>query len=270
MEMPPERGGHAFDPKPGFPSTKGGRKSEKDWEQAQTKKAEQTYAKYCDKPDIWDFKAGSLTIVDLSCPFVDDGAACVLFNICLALFLKDRSGVGRVVALDEAHKVLVYVSFTSGEADAMVIQFMTGSAAATTFTESLLSVIRQQRHLASRVIIATQEPTLSPKLLDLTSVTIVHRFTSPEWLNTLKFHLAGASAVHPGSARILEEIFDTVVNLKPGEALLFSPSAMLRVTKELIRKGITTEKVKKLGMHYMKIRVRKRLTADGGRSIMAT
>jgi hypothetical protein len=54
-----------------------------------------------------------------------------------------------------------------------------------------------------------------------------------------------------------------VVNLKPGEALLFSPSAMLRVTK-VIRKGITTEKVKKLGMHYMKIRVRKRLTADGG------
>ena len=61
-----------------------------------------------------------------------------------------------------------------------------------------------------------------------------------------------------------------MVNLKPGEALLFSPSAMLRVTKEVIRKGITTEKVKKLGMHYMKIRVRKRLTADGGRSIMAT
>lgn len=53
------------------------------------------------------FKAtpGSLTIVDLTDPFVDPASACVLFDICLALFLEDRSGVGKVVALDEAHKV---------------------------------------------------------------------------------------------------------------------------------------------------------------------
>ena len=54
---------------------------------------------------IWDFKAGELTIVDLSCPFVEEGSACTLFNICLSLFLEDRQDVGRLVALDEAHKV---------------------------------------------------------------------------------------------------------------------------------------------------------------------
>ncbi len=54
---------------------------------------------------IWDFKAGELTIVDLSCPFVEEGAACALFNICLSLFLEGRQEVGRLVALDEAHKV---------------------------------------------------------------------------------------------------------------------------------------------------------------------
>ena len=57
------------------------------------------------KRGIWSFKPGSLTIVDLSCPFVDESAACVMFNICLALFLEDRQDAGRIVALDEAHKV---------------------------------------------------------------------------------------------------------------------------------------------------------------------
>ena len=55
--------------------------------------------------DIWTFEPRSLTIVDLSCPFVDESAACVLFDICLGLFLDNRGSVGRVVALDEAHKV---------------------------------------------------------------------------------------------------------------------------------------------------------------------
>ena len=60
-----------------------------------------------DKADksIWNFKPGELTIVDLSCPFVEEGAACALFNICLELFQEGREDIGRLVALDEAHKV---------------------------------------------------------------------------------------------------------------------------------------------------------------------
>ncbi|KAI9879218.1 MAG: hypothetical protein M1830_009219 [Pleopsidium flavum] len=251
MDIPPNQGRNAFDTKPEFPRNKKGEKAEKQWEQLQIEKAKEALAEYQQRPDIWKFKAGSLTIVDLSCPFVDAGAACVLFNICLALFLQDRSGVSRIVALDEAHK------------------FMTDSAAATTFTENLLSVIRQQRHLATRVIIATQEPTISPKLLSLSSMTFVHRFTSPQWLNALKSHLAGASTLGQDSV-YLEEIFNTIVNLKPGEALLFSPSAMLNVAEEVDSNGYKRQKAEKLGMRYLKIRVRKRLTADGGRSILAT
>ena len=56
--------------------------------------------------DIWQFEKGSLTIVDLSCPFVGPDDACALFNICVSLFLKDRAHAGRMIALDEAHKVL--------------------------------------------------------------------------------------------------------------------------------------------------------------------
>jgi hypothetical protein len=50
-------------------------------------------------------RAGSLTIVDLSCPFVHESDACMLFSICLSLFLGSRSNHGLLIALDEAHKV---------------------------------------------------------------------------------------------------------------------------------------------------------------------
>lgn len=56
--------------------------------------------------DAFDFGAGGITIVDLSCPFVDENTACVLFNICLGVYLQDSSiKSGKIVAVDEAHKV---------------------------------------------------------------------------------------------------------------------------------------------------------------------
>ena len=55
--------------------------------------------------NVWSPKAGTLTIVDMSCPFINANMACALFMICLGLFLEDRCEGGRVVALDEAHKV---------------------------------------------------------------------------------------------------------------------------------------------------------------------
>lgn len=48
---------------------------------------------------------GTLTIVDLSCPFVNENDACALFSICMSIFLENRGDSGRILALDEAHKV---------------------------------------------------------------------------------------------------------------------------------------------------------------------
>lgn len=60
-------------------------------------------------PSCFDFQSGSMTIVDLSCPFVDANTACVLFNICMGIYLEDSSPeVGRVIAVDEAHKVYLH------------------------------------------------------------------------------------------------------------------------------------------------------------------
>ena len=50
-------------------------------------------------------ESGSLTIVDLSGEHIDSSSACVLFNICLELYLDKSQTSGKVVALDEAHKV---------------------------------------------------------------------------------------------------------------------------------------------------------------------
>jgi len=57
--------------------------------------------------EIWKFPQGSLTIIDLSCPFVGPDDACALFNICISLVLKDRHESGRILAFDEAHKVII-------------------------------------------------------------------------------------------------------------------------------------------------------------------
>ena len=57
------------------------------------------------KGNSWTPAGGKLVIVDLSCPFVDADTACALFGICLGIFLEQRMDIGRIIALDEAHKV---------------------------------------------------------------------------------------------------------------------------------------------------------------------
>ena len=155
-------------------------------------------------------------------------------------------------------------------------------AEADSLTRTLFSPILLQCHLGARIIISTQEPTISPSLLDLSSVTIVHRFTPPEWLRSLKEHLAAAALDLTGQKLQLKEIgdnplsdlikestakriFSDIVKLRVGEALLFSPSAIVGLEKGPERVTV----IERLGTDYLKIRVRKRLTTDGGKSDMA-
>lgn len=87
---------------PIFPDTRAGRRARDEWfvQKARERSLEKESA-----DRVWDFKPGTLTIVDLSCPFVDADSACALFSICLDLFLESRNIASRIVALDEAHKV---------------------------------------------------------------------------------------------------------------------------------------------------------------------
>jgi DNA helicase HerA-like ATPase len=136
---------------------------------------------------------------------------------------------------------------------------MTDTPAAKALTEALLTVIRQQRHYGTRVIISTQEPTISPKLIDLCSVTVIHRFSSPEWFTTLRRHISLANEQESNSNDTVE-LFRRITNLNTGEALVFAPSAL--VPKEG-KKGWT-----RMAEGVLKIKVRKRVTFDRGKSVV--
>lgn len=129
------------------------------------------------------------------------------------------------------------------------------------------------------MLIATQEPTLSPQLLELCTFTIVHRFSSPNWFKALQGHLAGLSDLNNiadtdedesarelGQKRAITRLFKEIVNLETGEGLLFSATAMTGVEVDVRGRPIRSTK---LGARYFKIRTRQRLTTDGGQSIMA-
>ncbi|KAL8754976.1 MAG: hypothetical protein Q9184_004944 [Pyrenodesmia sp. 2 TL-2023] len=200
--------------------------------------------------NIWACEPGSLTIVDLTDPLLQEAqSACALFDMCLDLFLENQPKGGTMLALDEAHK------------------YMSDSGSSLEFAESLFEAVRLQRHHGIRVVVATQEPTISPRLLDLCSMTIVHRFSSPAWLHVLKEHLAGVSTTDDrDSQRNIKEIFRTIVNLEAGQALLFSTSALLDSVEAGPTAAGRLPRMPKLGLRYVKMRVRQRLTADGGKS----
>ncbi|KAL5337005.1 hypothetical protein BJX70DRAFT_409466 [Aspergillus crustosus] len=195
------------------------------------------------------------TVVDLSCPCIPPETTCSLFNICLGIFLQEE--------------------------DFSIGRYMTSSTEATVFTDTILSAVRLQRHLGVRVIISTQEPTISTALLDLCSVTIVHRFTSPEWLNALGRHLAAAAkdTIVPGGKTIsstrdraslkrdlMTTLFDRIVRLRVGDALLFASSAIIGVGHGSSRDEIV---LLRLGGDSLAVTVRGRLTYDGGKSILS-
>lgn len=148
---------------------------------------------------------------------------------------------------------------------------MRESPAEQKLTESLITAVRLQRHLACRVVIATQGPTISPRLLDLCSFTLVHRFTSLDWLKVLGNHLAAASLEMSTrtASEVLERILVQIIDLNSGEALLFAPSAILDV-EDVVDRGETAKwRLGRLGISYLKVRIRYRLTSDGGKSVLA-
>ncbi|KAF7314608.1 p-loop containing nucleoside triphosphate hydrolase protein [Mycena kentingensis (nom. inval.)] len=176
------------------------------------------------------FIPGGLVIVDLTDPFVDASTAAVLFDAVLASFTRWNTNCGKVVVLDEAHKYL-----KSSDSERL--------------KESICNIIRLQRHLGMRVIIATQEPTVVPAtILDLASVIICHRFSSPAWCAHLAKHVSDPKA----------DWYDEVMLLATGDAIVFSPAALVDASGYNL-----------LGRHHLTIRVRPRLTQDGGMSALA-
>ncbi|KAJ7679430.1 hypothetical protein DFH06DRAFT_511250 [Mycena polygramma] len=191
-------------------------------------------------PDIESYFApGGLVLVDLTDPFLDSLTAAVLFDIVLGTFTQWQTVCGKVVVLDEAHKYLQ-------------------NNDSARLTQSISNTIRLQRHLATRVIIATQEPTvIPPAMLDLASIIICHRFSSPAWCAHLARHVSAGS----DSAAASASWYQQVMLLSTGDALVFSPAALMTADEQ---GGVGL-----LGSEHFKLRVRPRLTRDGGASLLA-
>ena len=66
--------------------------------------------------------------------------------------------------------------------------------------------------------------------------------------------------------RAMANMFRAIVSLETGEGLLFCPTALIEIRADAKGRPL---RPRKLGTGGLRIRTRKRLTADGGQSIMA-
>lgn len=67
------------------------------------------------------------------------------------------------------------------------------------------------------------------------------------------------------------KVFEEIVKLRVGEALVFATGAVIDV-KDVVegKEGVRGEKeLVKLGVGFLRIKVRARITDDGGKSVMA-
>ena len=86
-------------------------------------------------------------------------------------------------------------------------------------------------------------------------MTIIHRFTSPEWFGVLRRHISLGD-----EQKDSDELFRRILHLRVGEALLFAPSALLYRTDE--------GPPERLGSDPLQMKMRKRVTWDGGKSVV--
>ncbi|RAH58875.1 hypothetical protein BO85DRAFT_458087 [Aspergillus piperis CBS 112811] len=139
--------------------------------------------------------------------------------------------------------------------------------------KTLLSVVRLQRHLAARIIISTQEPTVSMDLLNLCTAAVVHRFTPSEWLRILQKHLAGATT-NP-SARKKGKAGGRGTDGEEGQLDGANEKSLfdhVLIFVSIVDDAIDEEggyELRRLGSEYLAIRVRQRITKDGGKSLLA-
>ncbi|KAF2467969.1 uncharacterized protein BDR25DRAFT_266435 [Lindgomyces ingoldianus] len=180
------------------------------------------------------FQPGEVTIMDMSCPFVDANTACVLFKIGLQVYLQSKAP-GKMIVLDEAHKYMLEVP------------------GAKALNDYLLAIIRLQRHYGARVIVSTQEPVLLTDLIALCSITVIHRFFSPEWFAALKKHIPMAGHDHI-------ELMQKIEQLATGHALIYSSNAVLGQNED----GSLIKGTGKL----IEVEIRSRVTSDGGQSVL--
>lgn len=143
-------------------------------------------------------KPGRMIIIDLRDEFIEKEQALGLFVVMLNIFAGAETYEGekfnKLIVFDEAHK------------------YMTHSE----LTKHVVETIRQMRHQGVTVLIASQDPPSLPnEIIELSSIVILHRFNSPQWLKHVQKSLIALNELTPTQ----------MAALLPGEAYLWANKA---------------------------------------------
>ena len=165
---------------------------------------------------------GNLIVADLTDPLLSKDEANGVFQLLVEQFRTISAPCSKLLALDEAHK------------------FMDGDKS-DGLSQAILNCVRLMRHDGMRVAISSQSPrAILPEILELVSMTVLHKFHSRDWFHYLESKIA-----------INQDDFEKCLELDPGSAVVFC-------TRHLIR-----DCEKSFG-----VSIRPRLTSDRGCSVL--
>ena len=171
-------------------------------------------------------KPGRLIIVDLRDEFIEKDEALGLFVVMLNIFSSvmkvDGRAFNKFIVFDEAHKYMNDKELVG----------------------SITTAIREMRHKGVSIMIASQDPmSLPTEIIELSSIVVMHRFSSPAWVKHVQ------KAITPLQTLTATEM----AALGSGEAYLWANKAS--------DKAITQRPIK--------ISIRPRVTKHGGDTIQA-
>ena len=171
-------------------------------------------------------RPGRLIIVDLRDEFIEKDEALGLFVVMLNIFSSvmtvDGKAFNKFIVFDEAHKYMNNKDLV----------------------ESITTAIREMRHKGVSIMIASQDPmSLPTEIIELSSMVVMHRFSSPAWVKHVQ------KAITPLQTLTAPEM----AALCSGEAYLWANKAT--------DKSITQRPIK--------ISIRPRVTKHGGDTIQA-
>ncbi len=170
-------------------------------------------------------RPGRLIIVDLRDEFIEKDEALGLFVVMLNIFSDvkvDGKDFNKFIVFDEAHKYMNNKDLV----------------------ESITTAIREMRHYGVSVMIASQDPmSLPTEIIELSSIVVMHRFSSPGWVKHVQKAITSLQTLTATE----------MASLGSGEAYLWANKA--------------TEKT--ITLRPMKISIRPRVTKHGGETISA-
>lgn len=168
---------------------------------------------------------GRLLIVDLRDELIESDEALSLFMILLGSFGQatwEGRPFNKLIVFDEAHKYMGNPRLTA----------------------RIVETVREMRHRGTTVVLASQNPPSVPReIIELSTVLIAHRFTSPQWLD----HIRKANSDFADAGLKPSQL----TSVGPGEAYVWSVGSPAFKRPQLVR-------------------MRPRLTRHGGATRRAT